>query len=108
MKPAIYVRTSTSDQDGEAQLHALRRAAEARGWVKIPEFVDVGFSGTKASRPALDKLKKCARSGDVDVVLTFALDRLGRSLRDLLLLLDDLAAAGCMVVSLREAVDLTM
>jgi DNA invertase Pin-like site-specific DNA recombinase len=104
---ALYVRTSTSDQDGQAQLHALRRTAEARGWSGPREFIDLGHSGAKASRPALDELKAAVRRGEVDVVLVAGLDRLGRSLRDLLLLLDELRAGGCAVVSLRESIDLT-
>ncbi|MGO8968916.1 MAG: recombinase family protein [Myxococcaceae bacterium] len=104
---ALYVRTSTSDQDGAAQLHALRRAAEARGWNQTVEFIDIGHSGAKASRPALDALKQAARQGRVRQVMVFALDRLGRSLRDLLLLLDEFSAAGCAVISLRESLDLT-
>lgn len=94
MTTALYLRTSTADQTGEAQLHALRRAAEAWGWVAVREFIDLGHSGAKASRPALDALRAAARKGEVRQVLVFALDRLGRSLRDLLLLLDDLAASG--------------
>ncbi len=103
---ALYIRTSTADQDGQAQLHALRRAAEARGW-SPREFVDIGFSGAKASRPALDDLRRAARAGEVRAVMVAGLDRLGRSLRDLLHLLDELTAAGCIVVSLREGVDLS-
>jgi len=102
---AIYVRPSTTDQDGAAQLHALKRAAEARGWLGVREFIDHGHSGAKASRPALDALKKAARAGEVSEVMVVGLDRLGRSLRDLLVPLDGLAAAGCAVVSLREGVD---
>lgn len=104
---ALYVRTSTADADGQAQLHALRRASEARGWVGTKEFVDIGHSGAKASRPALDALKRAVKAGEVREVMTYALDRLGRSLRDLLLLLDDLTAGGCAVISLRESIDLT-
>lgn len=89
---ALYIRTSTADQDGAAQLHALRCAAEARGWNQTVEFIDIGHSGAKASRPALDALKQVARKGEVRHVMVFALDRLGRSLRDLLLLLDELSA----------------
>ena len=103
---ALYVRTSTIDQDGEAQLHALRTAAQARGW-DVREFIDRGQSGAKASRPALDELRRAARAGEVRSILVTGLDRLGRSLRDLLLLLDELTAAGCAVVSLREAIDLS-
>lgn len=98
---ALYIRTSVADADGQAQIHALRRAAEARGWEGAKEFIDIGQSGAKASRPALDKLKKAVKAGEVRQVMVFALDRLGRSLRDLLLLLDDLNAGGCAVVSLR-------
>ncbi len=104
---ALYIRTSTADQDGAAQLHALRRAAQARGWNKPVECIDLGHPGAKASRPALDALKHAAQHGEVRQVMVFALDRLGRSLRDLLLLLDELTAAGCAVISLRESLDLT-
>ena len=107
MAQAIYVRTSTMDQSGEAQLHALRRAAEARGWTQVQEFIDVGFSGMKASRPGIDRLKKAVRSGEVRAVLVAGLDRLGRSLKDLLMLLEDLSASGCLVISLREGLDFT-
>lgn len=107
MRAALYVRTSTADQDGRAQLHQLRKAAAARRLQKPTEFVDVGHSGAKASRPALDRLKAAARAGDVGVVLVAALDRLGRNLAELLLLVDELAAGGCLVVSMREGIDLT-
>ncbi|MGC4113770.1 MAG: recombinase family protein [Myxococcales bacterium] len=78
---AIYVRTSTTDQDGAAKLHALHRAAAARGWGSVLEYTDIGHSGAKASRPALDALKRAAKEGKVRQVMVFALDRLGRSLR---------------------------
>jgi len=104
---AIYIRTSTSDQDGQAQIHALRRAADARGWISARELIDIGHSGAKASRPALDELRRATKSGEVRAVMVAGLDRLGRSLRDLLVLLDELAAAGCAVISLRESIDLT-
>ena len=104
---ALYIRTSTTDQDGQAQTHALARAAEARGWQAPRQFIDLGHSGSKASRPALDALKRSVRAGETREVMVFALDRLGRSLRDLLLLLDELQACGCAVISLRESIDLT-
>lgn len=104
---ALYIRTSTTNQEGQAQLHALRRAADARGWGNVKEFIDLGHSGAKAHRPALDQLRGAARRGEVRQVLVFALDRLGRNSRDLLLLLDDLAACGCSVISLRESIDLS-
>lgn len=104
---ALYIRTSTADQEGQAQLNSLRGAARARGWLQVQEFIDLGHSGSKAHRPALDQLRAGARAGEVRQVLVFGLDRLGRSLRDPLLLLDDLAASGCSVISLRESIDLS-
>ena len=104
---ALYIRTSTLDQSGAAQLHSLRRAAQARGWLQPREFIDLGHSGAKASRPALDELRRAVRAGEIRAVLIAGLDRLGRSLRDLLHLLDELTACGCTVVSLREGVDLS-
>lgn len=103
---AIYVRTSTKDQDGAAQLHALRLAASTRGWGDVREYVDLGVSGARAKRPALDKLRSDARHGHVDAVLVVGLDRLGRSLADLLALLGELSSSGCAVASLREGIDL--
>ncbi len=105
---ALYVRTSTSDQDGEAQLHQLERAAEQRwpGEAREVRF-DIGHSGAKASRPALDEIRRQAVAGQIDTLMVVALDRLGRSLPDLVLLLEQLAAAGCLVISLREQLDMT-
>jgi DNA invertase Pin-like site-specific DNA recombinase len=105
-RTALYIRTSTSDQDGAAQLHLLRQAAAARGLAPT-EYVDLGHSGAKPRRPALDELRAAARRGEVRVLMVTGLDRLGRSLRDLLDLLDELTAAGCAIVSLRESVDMT-
>jgi DNA invertase Pin-like site-specific DNA recombinase len=107
MGNALYIRTSTVDQDGAAQLHALRRAAETRGWQNVQEFIDIGHSGAKTSRPRLDALKKAVQAGEVKMLMVFGLDRLGRSLRDLLVLLDQFAASGCALVSLRESIDMT-
>ena len=61
----------------------------------------------KSHRPALDALRQAAKEGKVRQVMVYALDRLGRSLRDLLLLMDELTAAGCVVISLRESIDLS-
>lgn len=104
---ALYIRTSVADADGAAQLHALRKAARARGWAQWKEYVDLGQSGGASSRPSLDELRKAAKRGQVTEVMSAALDRLGRNLRDLLLLLDELAAAGCAVITLRESLDLS-
>ena len=85
-----------------------KMAPTAEAWCR-PWFGSIGggYSGFEASRPALDELKKAVRAGEVRQVMVFGLDRLGRSLRDLLVLFDELAAAGCVVISLREAIDLS-
>jgi len=105
MRAAIYARVSTLDQQPENQLQELRRYVEARGWTG-QEFVDHGVSGTKDRRPALDRLVADARRRKVDTVVVWRLDRLGRSLKHLVTLLDDLQALGVGFVSLGEGIDL--
>jgi putative DNA-invertase from lambdoid prophage Rac len=104
MRTAIYARVSTTDQTCENQLIELRRYCAARGWTP-KEFVDQGFSGAKESRPALDALLKDARRRRFDAVAVWRLDRLGRSLRHLILTLDELSALGVAFVSLGEGID---
>lgn len=104
MKAALYARVSTLDQHTENQLVELRRYAEARGWT-VTEYVDEGVSGAKESRPALDQLLKDAKRRRLDVLVVWKLDRLGRSLRHLILTLDELTALGVGFVSLNEGID---
>jgi DNA invertase Pin-like site-specific DNA recombinase len=106
MRAAIYARVSTLDQQPENQLEELRRYVAARGWTAV-EFVDKGVSGAKDSRPALNKLLDGARRRRFDVVVCWRLDRLGRNLRHLIGLLDDLQALGVAFVSLAEGIDAT-
>lgn len=103
---AIYARVSTSDQEPENQLAELRRYCEARGW-QATEYTDRGVSGAKESRPALDQLVAAARRRKFDVVVCWRLDRLGRSLKHLITLLEDLQALGVAFVSLAEGIDAT-
>ena len=93
MRCAIYARVSTSDQTCDNQLIELRRYVEARGWTGT-EFVDRGVSGAKDKRPALDSLVRDAKRRRFDVLVCWRLDRLGRNLRHLILLLDELQATG--------------
>ncbi len=104
-RAAIYARVSTLDQEPENQLAELRRYVQARGWTG-QEFVDHGVSGTKDRRPALDRLVADARQRKVDTVVVWRLDRLGRSLKHLVTLLDELQAFGVGFVSLGEGIDL--
>lgn len=105
MRAGIYARVSTFEQEPENQLRELRRYVEARGWTTAVEYVDKGVSGAKDSRPALNDLLRDAKKRKLDIVICWRLDRLGRSLRHLILLLDELTALGVGFVSLGEGID---
>jgi len=104
LKFALYARTSTTDQNTENQLLELRRYVAARGWTGV-EYVDHGVSGAKDRRPALDQLVADVRRHKVQGVVCWRLDRLGRNLRHLVLLLDDWQARGVTFVTLGEGID---
>src|SRR5258708_742358 len=106
MKAAIYARVSTLDQNPENQLQELRRYVEARGWM-AQEYVDHGISGAKDRRPALDELVRDAKRRRFDVLVCWRLDRLGRNLKHLITLLEELQALGVAFVSLAEGIDAT-
>jgi DNA invertase Pin-like site-specific DNA recombinase len=101
---AIYARVSTADQTCENQLLELRRYIDARGWMSV-EYVDQGISGSKDRRPALDQLTADVRRHKVQAVLCCRLDRLGRNLRHLVLLLDEWQSRGVTFVTLGEGID---
>jgi DNA invertase Pin-like site-specific DNA recombinase len=105
-RAAIYARVSTFDQEPENQLQELRRYVQARGW-QATEYVDRGVSGSKDSRPALDTLVRDAKRRRFDTLVVWRLDRLGRNLRHLILLLDEMSAIGVAFVSLAEGIDAT-
>src|SRR6516165_9705220 len=106
MRVAIYARVSTLDQEPENQLAELRRYVEARGWTAV-EYVDHGVSGSKESRPALDALVRDAKRRRFDVLVCWRLDRLGRNLKHLITLLEELQSLGVAFVSLAEGIDAT-
>ncbi len=106
MKAALYARVSTFDQEPENQLAELRQYVTARSWTAV-EYVDKGVSGAKDRRPALDALMIEVKRRRVDVVIVWSLDRLGRSLRHLVGLLDEFRALDVALVSLREGLDST-
>ncbi len=105
MRAALYARVSTADQTTDNQLDELRRYADARGWT-IVEYTDT-ISGARDRRPALDRLIKDARRRRVDVLVCWGLDRLGRNLKHLVTLLDELSVLGVAFVSLQEGIDAT-
>jgi DNA invertase Pin-like site-specific DNA recombinase len=107
MKAAIYTRVSTTDQHCENQLVELRRYCEARQWTISREFVDEGVSGAKERRPALDDLIRDAKRRRFDVLVCWRLDRLGRSLKHLVTMLEELQVLGVGFVSLGEGIDCT-
>jgi DNA invertase Pin-like site-specific DNA recombinase len=106
MKAALYARVSTVDQEPENQLRELRRYVAARGWAP-GEYVDRGVSGVKDRRPALDQLLDDARRRRFDVLVCWRLDRLGRNLKHLITLLDELQTLDVAFVSLAEGIDAT-
>jgi DNA invertase Pin-like site-specific DNA recombinase len=106
MRAAIYARVSTFDQEPENQLQELRRYIEARRWTG-EEYVDRGVSGAKDRRPALDALIRDAKRRRFDVLVCWRLDRLGRNLKHLITLLEELQALGVAFVSLAEGIDAT-
>ncbi len=105
-RAAVYARVSTTDQKCENQLLELHRYAAARGW-SATDYVDEGVSGARDRRPALDRLLADARRRRFDVLVVWRLDRLGRNLRHLVTLLEDVQALGISFVSLAEGIDAT-
>lgn len=106
MKRAVlYLRVSTIDQHPETQGLELRQFALQRGYEIVEEYVDHGVSGTKVRRPALDRLLKDAHRRRFDVVLVWSCDRLARSTKHFLQVLDELNELGIQFLSQREAID---
>lgn len=106
-KVALYARVSTHEQNVDMQISELRSYAALRGWEIVAEYVDIGISGSKDSRPELDRLLKDAKARRFDGIAVFKLDRFGRSLRNLVVTLADLSHYGVSFVALRDNLDLS-
>jgi DNA invertase Pin-like site-specific DNA recombinase len=104
-RAALYLRVSTLDQHPETQGIELRQFAQQRGYEISDEYTDHGVSGTKVRRPALDRLLKDAHRRRFDAVLVWSCDRLARSTKHFLDVLDELAQLGIQFHSQREAID---
>jgi DNA invertase Pin-like site-specific DNA recombinase len=93
---AIYLRVSTAEQTTANQRRELKAVAARHGWTVVRVFEDAGVSGAKGrdERPALDSMLKAVARREVDMVAAWSVDRLGRSLLDLLVLLRELHAKG--------------
>jgi DNA invertase Pin-like site-specific DNA recombinase len=101
---ALYMRVSTVDQHPETQLLDLRQMAAQRGLEIVAEYTD-RISGVKARRPGLDQMMREARRGRFDVLLVWACDRIARSTRHFLEVLDELNRLNIEFVSFREQID---
>ncbi len=100
----MYLRVSSVDQHPESQLLDLRQLARQRDYEIVQEYCD-RISGTKSRRPGLDRLMADARRGNCDVVLVWACDRIARSVRHFLEVLDQLNHWNVEFVSFREQLD---
>jgi len=103
-RAALYMRVSTVDQHPETQLHDLRQMAAQRGLDIVHEYTD-RISGVKAKRPGLDAMMSDARHGQFDVVLVWASDRIARSVKHFLEVLDELSRLQIEYISFRENID---
>jgi DNA invertase Pin-like site-specific DNA recombinase len=106
-KCVLYARVSTPEQRVETQLCDLRKFAEQRGYEVVAEHIDIGVSGTKSRRPGLDALMKDARKKKFNVVCVAAFDRMARSTKHFLQVMDEFDDLGIEFVSRRENVDTT-
>lgn len=105
MRTAIYARVSTLDQSPANQIDALNEVGQRLGWQIIEVFVDLGISGAKGRRPALDRLLKGVNRREFDLVAVWSVDRLGRSLSDLLALLAEFNAKGVGLYLHQQGID---
>jgi DNA invertase Pin-like site-specific DNA recombinase len=103
-RAALYMRVSTLDQHPETQLLDLRQMAQQRGYEIVQEYTD-RISGAKARRPGLDGLLRDARRSRFDVVLVWACDRIARSTKHFLEVLDELNRLNVEFISFREQID---
>ena|ERR1700722_1182156 len=104
-KAALYVRVSTPDQHVESQLYDLRELASQRGFEVVHEYEDRGVSGTKARRPGLHALMADVRRKKFSVVLVAAFDRIARSTKNFLQIIDEFESSGIEFISRRENID---
>jgi DNA invertase Pin-like site-specific DNA recombinase len=106
---ALYLRVSTGEQNVDNQRRELTAAAKRHGWRIVAEFADNGISGSNGrdKRPGFDALHKAIARHEFDIVAAWSVDRLGRSLQDLVAFLGELQAAGLDLYLDRQGVDTT-
>jgi DNA invertase Pin-like site-specific DNA recombinase len=108
-KVALYARVSTDGQTCDNQLRELRAVAGRAGWVVQSEYIDNGISGAKGrdGRPAFDRMLKAAVRREFDLVAAWSVDRLGRSLQDLIGFLSELHAKRVDLYLHQQGIDTT-
>ena len=106
-KASIYCRVSSPDQRVENQILDLRKMAAQRGFEVVREYCDRGVSSSKVRRPGLDTMMADARRGEFTVLLVAAFDRVARSTKEFLKIVDELHELGVEFISSREAIDTT-
>jgi DNA invertase Pin-like site-specific DNA recombinase len=108
-RAAFYLRVSTDGQQTEHQRRQLEEVAKHRGWHIVDIYEDAGVSGSKRRqhRPRLDAMLKDATRKRFDLIAAWSVDRLGRSLQDLVALLEEVKAVGCDLYLHQQAVDTT-
>jgi len=106
-RAALYLRVSQDSQTTENQLLVLQEVALRSGWSVVATFEDAGISGAKGrdKRPGYDSLLKAISRREVDIAAAWSVDRLGRSLQDLVSFLADIQAKGCDLYLHQQAVD---
>lgn len=105
-KTVAYARISTLlNQNVEHQLHGIRQLAQQRGFALVEEYIDEGISGTLEKRPSLDRLIKDARRGLFSIIIIHSIDRLGRSTKHLLNLMEEFRHLKISIISIRESLD---
>ena len=102
---ALYARVSTDKQTCENQLKELRSIAERMQYIIVDEFIDEGISGATSSRPALDALMKSATQRRFDMVMCWSIDRLGRSLQNLIEILNELQSLKVDLFFMQQGLD---
>jgi len=102
---AIYARVSTDRQTVDMQIHELKEYVKRRGWNLYREFIDQGYSGSDTKRPAFQEMMNEAKKRKFDVLLVWKLDRLSRSMKDLVMVLNELGGLGIGFVSYDNNLD---
>jgi DNA invertase Pin-like site-specific DNA recombinase len=108
LRTLTYSRVSTErDQSPEAQVKELQTYCSARNWAIVEEITDHGYSGGTNQRPGLKRLLELVRARKVDIIIVTKLDRIARSLKHLVALLDEFQDLGIKFVSIHDQIDLT-